>query len=151
MNQTHSTPTFRPIPGFARYEVSTLGEIRNIKTGTILKPQMQSSGYYSNLIRADDGTRKHILVHRAVCLAFKPNPHNHPEVDHINHNRTDNTLGNLRWSSVEDNRRNKTRPFPPYRNDVISLLETGMSGSAIAQHLGIIPCYVYKIRKEMSL
>ena len=50
--------------------------------------------------------------HRIVAEQFIPNPDNLPEVDHINHNRTDYHLSNLRWCNKSQNQRNKRT----YRN-----------------------------------
>ena len=44
------------------------------------------------------------LVHRLVALAFIPNPDNKPEVDHINKNRIDNRIENLRWVTSKENK-----------------------------------------------
>ena len=44
--------------------------------------------------------------HRVVAVQFIPNPQNLPEIDHINHQRDDNHINNLRWVSRRDNSRN---------------------------------------------
>ena len=44
--------------------------------------------------------------HRLLAQAFIPNPDNKPEVDHINRNRIDNSLDNLRWATRQENSRN---------------------------------------------
>ena len=44
--------------------------------------------------------------HRLIAEQFIINPDNLTEVDHINHNRTDNHIENLRWVSHKDNIRN---------------------------------------------
>ena len=49
------------------------------------------------------------LLHRLLCITFKPNPNNLPFVDHINRVKTDNRLENLRWVSVHDNNINRQR------------------------------------------
>ena len=46
--------------------------------------------------------------HRIVASQFIDNPNNLPFVDHINHNRTDNRLDNLRWVSNSENQFNKS-------------------------------------------
>ena len=47
-------------------------------------------------------------LHRLIAKQFIDNPDNLPEVDHINHNRTDNHLENLRFVSSSDNSFNKS-------------------------------------------
>ena len=48
------------------------------------------------------------LKHRLIAIQFIENPDNLPEVDHINHDKTDYHLTNLRWVSSSTNHRNKT-------------------------------------------
>ena len=53
-----------------------------------------------------DGERKEVLVHRLLAKAFIPNPNNYAKVDHIDRNRSNNDLTNLRWVSDGQNGRN---------------------------------------------
>jgi lambda repressor-like predicted transcriptional regulator len=46
-------------------------------------------------------------VHRLIAIAFDiPNPENYSEIDHINRNKRDNRLCNLRWASHSQNNQN---------------------------------------------
>ena len=46
---------------------------------------------------------KQVALHRLLAIAFIPNPKSYDTVDHINENKTDNRLENLRWCSSVDN------------------------------------------------
>lgn len=60
--------------------------------------------YHSNF----NGIRKGEYGHRIVAATFIDNPLNLPIVNHINGNRTDNSLGNLEWCTQQHNMRHKT-------------------------------------------
>ena len=51
--------------------------------------------------------RRHYLKHRLIALQFIPNPDNLPFIDHINHDRTDNRISNIRWVSHLQNDNNR--------------------------------------------
>lgn len=88
------------IEGKPNYSVSNSGDIRNDKTGRILKPYKSTSGYYQVMLGRKTSP---LYVHRLVAGAFIENKDNLPQVDHINGNKLDNRVENLRWLSASDN------------------------------------------------
>lgn len=92
------------------YQVNRLGQVRNKYTGLIRKCDMWQG--YSRVRMWDyvGGKKvcKTLRVHRMVAKAFIPNddPENKTEIDHINHDRSDNRVENLRWVSRLENMRN---------------------------------------------
>lgn len=89
------------VDGFQYIEVSSDGRVRNSKTGKEYKGIM-NSGYIRICIK------KFYRLHRLVALTFIPNPENKPVVDHINHDRLDNRVENLRWATISENNLNSS-------------------------------------------
>lgn len=50
--------------------------------------------------------KKYYRIHRLVAETFIPNPENKNTVDHINRNRSDNRISNLRWADMQEQSRN---------------------------------------------
>ena len=55
---------------------------------------------------------KQLRVHRIIAMQWIPNddPANKTVIDHINRNRADNRIENLRWSSISENNYNREQP-----------------------------------------
>lgn len=85
-----------------KYEVSSMGNVRNIKTGRTLRPA-DRAGYLTVGIYNKSAT-----VHRLVAQAFIANPENKPAVNHINKARNDNRVCNLEWTTNAENNAHKT-------------------------------------------
>lgn len=100
---------WKSIDGYDNYEVSDCGRVRNVSRGRIL-----SHGYlneYPRITLSKDNNTKNYFIHRLVAFAFIDNPNNYQHIDHINHNRKDNGVHNLRWVSDSKNQthRNKAK------------------------------------------
>lgn len=92
-----------------RYIVSSFGRIYSIPRsrckGGLLKQSITNKGYlYVGLNKDKKSIRLH--VHRLVAEAFIPNPNNYPHIDHIDTNRANANVNNLRWCSRTMNRHN---------------------------------------------
>ena len=96
---------WKQIEGYTEHFVSNTGLIRN-KRGMILKHYMNNKGYCSVKFSCD---KKHHLISRLVALAFIPNPDNKPEIDHINNQKSDNSVENLRWATRSENMINRPK------------------------------------------
>ena len=97
----------RPVPGYPDYRVYTTGDVYSVKGGKFLKIGFHTGGYPIIHIRKD-GKKKTLKCHRLVALAFIPNPEGLPCVDHIDNNRENNDVKNLRWASYATNARNSS-------------------------------------------
>ena len=97
----------RPVPGLEGYRVYTTGDVYSVKRGKFLKTGNNAYGYPQvNLCK--EGKQLTRTVHRLVALAFIPNPEGLPCVDHIDNNRENNDVKNLRWASYATNARNSS-------------------------------------------
>ena len=99
---------WRSISGYVNYQVSNIGRVRNATTEKILKPFLNKGGYYEISLRKES-VKKECRIHRLVAQEFIDNPDNKQFVDHINHNKTDNTIFNLRWVSKSENSMNRNK------------------------------------------
>ena len=89
---------WKKINGYPDHSVSTEGQVRNDKTGTVYKTWLDSNGYPSIHIGKDIKR-----IHTLVAEAFIPNPLNLPEVNHIDGIKTNNCKDNLEWISHSNN------------------------------------------------
>lgn len=87
------------------YLVSDDGQVYSVYTNKLINSAPDKDGYsYYTLCVAGD--RHTIKTHRLVAEAFIPNPDNKPAIDHINGNRLDNRVENLRWVTNKENTHN---------------------------------------------
>ena len=87
----------KDIPGFSSYQISNYGYIINRSTFKILKSIIDSYGFERVTVKGDDGKSHPIKIHRALAVAFIPNPNNYKDVIHIDGNKLNNSLDNLTW------------------------------------------------------
>lgn len=107
---------WRDVVGYEGYlEVSDTGLIRSVerevrhKYGTTMRIKSREiKGHpdpkgYLKVRTSINKEKTSIKIHRAVAEAFIPNPNNKPQVDHIDGDKTNNTVSNLRWVTNREN------------------------------------------------
>ena len=109
----------RIINGFNDYNIYPKGRCWSIKRRRFLKPG-KDKGEYLHYSLSHQGKKKTIKVHRLVAEHFIPNPHNLPVVDHIDGDRQNNDISNLRWVSQLQNcnafQKNRSNNTSGYKN-----------------------------------
>ena len=103
---------YETLNDYPNYEIATSYPfiVRNKTTKHVLKETVYNyngDDGYPRIKIGDKVIRKHLLIARQ----FIPNddPEHLTEVDHINHNRTDYHIENLRWVSHSDNQKNRCK------------------------------------------
>ena len=102
-----------PIKGYeGLYEISNYGRVRslNYRNKGIRKVLSCHArlGYYIKVSLVKGGVSKYYRVHRLVAQAFLPEPlEGQTQVEHINTNKRDNRVENLRWCSPKGNMANE--------------------------------------------
>ena len=128
------------------YEVSNLGRIKSLNWngcgeevgyGNLNK----DSGYMSKVLYYTDerGNKKHktYLAHRLVAIMFIPNSENKPQVDHIDTNRNNNRVNNLRWATQQENMDNDKTKENLLKSIKIPVIVLDRNGKIISNGLGV--------------
>ena len=94
---------WRAVPGYeGLYEVSNIGNVRNVRRNTLLRLQKTNKGYI-RVSLCKNGIQTGFQVHRLVAQAFIPNPNNLPQVNHRDENPSNNNVDNLEWCTAKYN------------------------------------------------
>lgn len=81
--------------------VDSLGRKR-FRKGVKINPDIAPNGYY-RVTLSNNGKKTQKYLHRLIAEHFIDNPHNLPQVNHIDGNKLNCKIENLEWVSVQDN------------------------------------------------
>ena len=97
------------------YKVSNMGRVKTFgrmcsanKGGErhvpeVLKVLSKNARGYPIVSLSMLGKQKTPTLHRLVAMAFIPNPHNKPQVNHIDGDKQNNHVSNLEWNTHQEN------------------------------------------------
>jgi hypothetical protein len=127
-----SALTYDPLTGLLKWKTTRGGRLTTSSIGALRPDGYLSIGFKDNKL----------LVHRLIWFIVYGTWPN--EVDHINGNRTDNRLVNLREVVRAENRQNLDRNNPHNKS-------TGLVGSSFSKRNGTYRAYININRKQIHL
>lgn len=138
---------------YTPYRINEKGDIKSLKTYRILYQDIDKYGYRITPISIN-GKYKNIYTHQLVAETFIPNPDNKKYIEHINGNKTDNRVENLKWvdektplTEIENLR--KFRYDSTTIHEICKLLEDGvLTQKAIAIKLNVNKTLVCQIKNK---
>lgn len=99
---------WKQITDYPNYSISSFGNVKNMTTGKILKNNINTYGYLRVGLYKNDKA-KTFLITRLVGEHFLNNFDPLLDIDHIDRNKQNNNINNLRSVSRSDNLRNRNK------------------------------------------
>jgi hypothetical protein len=93
---------WKQIQDYPLYEVSDTGEVRNTRSGKLLRGRKTPVGYLRVVLFNHAGKRQ-FSIHRLVAFAFVAPRYAAEQVNHVNGDKHDNRAENLEWVTAQEN------------------------------------------------
>tara|TARA_R110000772_G_C13043660_1_gene413262 strand:+ start:85 stop:564 length:480 start_codon:yes stop_codon:yes gene_type:complete len=93
------------IKDFEDYTINENGDVWSKYNNRFLKPYV-SEGYLQVSLYKNN-KKKTFTINKLLGLVYIPNPLNYSEIDHIDRNRANNSLSNLRWATRGEQNENR--------------------------------------------
>jgi hypothetical protein len=98
------------VQNFPNYIIYKDGRVFNISRKTFLTPsKLQDTGYLYYTLYDGKGGKKVQKIHRLIGEHFIKRVEGKHCIDHIDRNKLNNDISNLRWVTVSENNRNTSR------------------------------------------
>jgi hypothetical protein len=111
MNLNLNLEEFEHIKGYENlYKMNKKGDIYSCRLRKLMS-NIINDNEYLYVILYKDKCRKKCYIHRLIGIQYIDNPQNKIEIDHIDRNRQNNNLDNLRWVSRLENVHNKANHY----------------------------------------
>ena len=99
-----------------KYTISNYGRVFNTQTQKFASPVLTGGTQYFYVNINHNREHKLVRVHNILARTFIDNPDNYTIVDHIDQNKYNNSLDNLRWVTKGQNARNmKSNVYVEFR------------------------------------
>lgn len=94
----------KPVPGYPKYLATKDGRVytTRLREGW-LKPSADKNGYVRYSVTLDNGKSRGIYAHQIVASTYLPNPDKKKYVNHLDHDKSNNTVENLAWCTHLEN------------------------------------------------
>lgn len=114
----------KEIKDYPGYSVDEEGNIysNKMKKEKQLKSWIDSKGNYLYVSLCKNNHKENRSVHSLVAETFIPNLNNLPEIDHLDKNKLNNQVKNLRWCTRKENLEHSYSTMSPVRNYKITEL-----------------------------
>jgi hypothetical protein len=92
-----------------RYSINEDGEVYDHIKNKVIKSNINGSGYKQIALKYSDGSKKYKYIHRLMSEAYIPNFKNECFIDHIDGNKLNNDITNLRTATQKENTYNRKK------------------------------------------